>query len=496
MIFLFLTSGLFLGWSLGANDAANVFGTAVGTKMLRFKTAALIASVFVVIGAVVGGSGAAHTLGKLGAVNALPGSFMVALGAAFTVYMMTRFRLPVSTSQAVVGSIIGWNFFSNTLTDYNTFGKIVSTWVLCPVLSAIIAIILFKLTKMIFNSIKLHLLRQDTYVRYGLIIVGAFGAYSLGANNIANVMGVFVPSVPFEPLNVYGLFTVTGTQQLFFIGGLAIAVGVLTYSHKVMDTVGGGLMKLSPVTALVVVFTQAIVLFVFSSEQLENWLVSHGLPAFPLVPVSSSQAVIGAVLGISLARGGRGIHFKVLGGISSGWITTPVIACLITFIGLFFLQNVFSQTVSKKSEYRISKEVVDFLELNHIQDEGLSAVENRTFYNSLRLSAMLKKNTSLNNGEIKKVIDFSRIDSLYINPNISADKLDTNWFTEKQLTALEKLAGRKYIHYWQFNADLQQNDAWKLKPETKLNKLFNNEIKQKIEYLLNLYKSESKKENY
>lgn len=42
----FLSSGLFLGWSLGANDASNIFGTAVGTKMLRFTTAAVIACIF------------------------------------------------------------------------------------------------------------------------------------------------------------------------------------------------------------------------------------------------------------------------------------------------------------------------------------------------------------------------------------------------------------------------------------------------------------------
>ena len=74
-----ILGGVLLGWGLGANDAANVFGTAVGTRMLRFGIAAAICSVFVVLGAVLGGAGAAHGLGKLGAVNALPGAFMVAL---------------------------------------------------------------------------------------------------------------------------------------------------------------------------------------------------------------------------------------------------------------------------------------------------------------------------------------------------------------------------------------------------------------------------------
>ena len=64
MTWLFLSSGLFLGWSLGANDAANLFGTAVGTKMVRFATAALVASVFVVLGAVSGGAGASGGEGR------------------------------------------------------------------------------------------------------------------------------------------------------------------------------------------------------------------------------------------------------------------------------------------------------------------------------------------------------------------------------------------------------------------------------------------------
>jgi PiT family inorganic phosphate transporter len=143
-VLFFLTSGLFLGWALGANDAANVFGTAVGTRMIRFTTAAVICSVFVVLGAVFSGAGAAHTLGKLGAINALPGSFMAAFAAGLAVYLMTKARLPVSTSQAIVGAIIGWNLFSNTPTDSNALIKILTTWLVCPILAAVISMVLFK----------------------------------------------------------------------------------------------------------------------------------------------------------------------------------------------------------------------------------------------------------------------------------------------------------------------------------------------------------------
>lgn len=342
MLLFFLSSGLFLGWSLGANDAANVFGTAVGTRMMRFTTAALICSVFVILGAVVGGAGASHTLGKLGAVNALGGAFMVALSAGFTVYTMTRMSLPVSTSQAIVGSIIGWNLFSSSPTDVSSLIKIVTTWVACPLLAAAFAMLFYKIFVSVSRRFPVHLLWEDMLVRWGLIVVGAFGAYSLGANNIANVMGVFVPVAPFKTVTVLGLFSFTGTQQLFLIGGIAISIGIFTYSRRVMETVGGSLMRLTPQMALIVVLSQAVVLYLFSSQELSGWLMGHGLPAIPLVPVSSSQAVIGAVLGLGVLKGGRGIRFRVLGEIAAGWVTTPVIACAITFIALFFLQNVFS----------------------------------------------------------------------------------------------------------------------------------------------------------
>ncbi len=344
-VLFFLTSGLFLGWSLGANDAANVFGTAVGSRMIRFTTAAVICSVFVVLGAVLGGVGTTQTLAKLGSVSALAGSFMAALAAALSVYAMTRIGLPVSTTQAIVGAIIGWNLFSGTPTDTDTLAEIVVTWVVCPVLAAVFSILLFKLVTWLLRVRRLHLLRSDAYTRLGLVLAAAFGAYSLGANNIANVMGVFVPVSPFTDFNLLGMTTVSSAQQLFGIGALAIAVGVFTYSRKVVQTVGTGLLTLTPVAAWVVVMAHSLVLFLFASQGLEQFLAAHGLPTIPLVPVSSSQAVVGSVLGIGLLKGGRGIRWRVLGGIGAGWVATPVLAGIICFVGLFFLQNVFDQRV-------------------------------------------------------------------------------------------------------------------------------------------------------
>ena len=105
-IFL-LSSGLFLGWSLGANDAGNVFGTAVGSRMIRFSTAVLVCSIFMVLGAVWSGEGVSRGLVELGSVNVLGGAFMVALAAALAVFLMLRTGIQVSTTQALIGSLLG-----------------------------------------------------------------------------------------------------------------------------------------------------------------------------------------------------------------------------------------------------------------------------------------------------------------------------------------------------------------------------------------------------
>ena len=345
MFLFFLSSGMFLGWSLGANDASNVFGTAVGSRMLKFRTAATICCIFVILGAVISGAGASHTLGKLGAVNAVAGAFVVAFAAATSVYLMTLARYPVSTSQAIVGAIIGWNLFSGSPTDSNALSTIVLTWIACPILAAIIAVISYKFIAFVIIRFKIHMFKLDELTRYGLIIVGAFGAFALGANNIANVVGVFLPVSPLTEITLLGNISVSPTQQLFFLGSLAISIGIATYSKKVMATVGSGIFQLSPLMALVAVWSHSVVLFLFASTHLEQLLSNLGLPTLPLVPVSSSQAIVGAVVGMGLLKGGHNIRWRTVGGIAGSWITTPIFACMLSFTCLFIIQNVFQLTV-------------------------------------------------------------------------------------------------------------------------------------------------------
>jgi PiT family inorganic phosphate transporter len=106
-------------------------------------------------------------------------------------------------------------------------------------------------------------------------------------------------------------------EQAVLIGGMSIALGIITFSRPVMMTVGRKLVRLDPFSALVVVSAEAVTVHLYT-------LLG--------VPVSTSQAVVGAVLGIGILKGAQTIRIRTLGNILFAWIVTPAVACLTTLM--------------------------------------------------------------------------------------------------------------------------------------------------------------------
>ncbi|MCE5264714.1 MAG: inorganic phosphate transporter family protein [Deltaproteobacteria bacterium] len=486
MFAIFLTSGLFLGWSLGANDAANVFGTAVGTRMISFKKAAIFCGIFVILGAVVSGAGAAKTLGELGAVNAIAGAFVVALAAAITVYWLTVLGYPVSTTQAIVGAIIGWDLFSGALIDYGALEEIVLSWVISPVLAAIFSALLYKVIAYGIKCGKVHMFSLDALTRAGLMIAGIAGSYSLGANNISNVVGIFVPISPFAEISFLGLFKLNAAQQLFLIGGVAIAVGTFTYGKKVMLTVGQGITEMSPVAAFTAVLTNAVVLFIFASQDLEAFLIGHGLPAFPLVPVSSSQAIVGSVIGIGLVKGGRGIRWRMLGEITGAWIATPIAAILISFVSLFILQNVFQQKTYIPVEYKVTVSADQRIKEAGIQTDRLADLRDKTYPTASRFQKAVSERMSLDAGQMSVVMSSTEIDRTMVTSQ-SVNRANGSALSDDQKQALQKLWGKTFEHRWQMEKALADlSPAWRMKPGDKER---NGQVQADLDYVYRLIRA-------
>jgi PiT family inorganic phosphate transporter len=303
-----LLSGVFLGWSLGTNDSASVFGTGVSTGIVKYSTAVLLTAFFVMLGALLEGPKCMGTFGELSRLLSIE-AFFCTLAAAIIMTIMINLGIPASTSQAIIGAVIGAGIISGSA-DFTKLFKIVSCWVVAPIAALFIAYVLHRFLSYLLAKTVTSLTRRNFLYSIGIMLAGSYGAYSLGANNVANVTGVYVSS---------GLLS---AEIAALIGGLSIASGVMTSSKKVMMTVGKGIVPLDPFSALVAVLADAVTLHVFTQLG---------------VPVSCSQAIVGAVVGIGLVGDVQTVSGKMLIKIGLGWLLTPVLAGGLTFLSVRLL---------------------------------------------------------------------------------------------------------------------------------------------------------------
>ncbi|HAR62014.1 MAG: inorganic phosphate transporter [Candidatus Margulisiibacteriota bacterium] len=299
-----LISALFLGWAMGTNDAANVFGNAVSSRMLTFRRATILAAVFVILGAVLRGDNGIETLSSLSS-QTIKTAALVSISAAITVTLMSIIKMPISTSQSVVGAIIGHSLITGDL-NTQVLTKVVLGWIGTPIGAFFLAIALYYIIRYFVEKYNYNFIYLDGWIRFGFIIIGCYGSYALGANNVANAVGIYKGLIP--QLNDY---------SLALIGGISIALGILTFSKPVMLTVGKNLVEMNSITSLVAVLTCALTVHFY---------------AIIGVPVSSSQAIIGAVLGMGMIKKMATLKWTLLMNIVLAWLITPLLAATISYI--------------------------------------------------------------------------------------------------------------------------------------------------------------------
>ena len=344
-MYLLLAAGIFMGWSLGTNDAANAFGTAVSTGVIKYKTAIIIISIFVIIGAFLMGAGNMTSVNDLAINNAVIPStneaadiiedgeddklalksaikaFIVFTCAALTVFLMSYLKFPVSANQSITGAIIGWGICN---ADYGNpevlsgnlkqIGKFASTWLLCPVGAAIISFIIVKVAQKLFINKLSSLRHYDLVIKVGYLIAGGYAAFGIGMNSSANVTSLYFG----EMVNGIKTNLLTDARLTCTIGGIAIAIGVLTYSKKVMLTVGESIAPLTQIEGFLVVIAMATTIVLLGNIM--------------KIPVSTSQAVVGAVVGAGLTKSFKCVNFGVFKNIAIAWVSSPLMAGGMTYL--------------------------------------------------------------------------------------------------------------------------------------------------------------------
>ena len=394
----------YVAWSIGANDLANSMGTSVGSKALSIKKAVIIAGIFEFAGAVLVGVHVTRTL-QSGIVNPnLPifvnnpylyiyGMLSALLAAAIWITISTYFSLPISTSQSIVGALIGFGVVAAGVSAVS-WGKIVEigeSWVLSPFAGALLAFLVFYILKKLIFDVKkpfastkkvlpflsfvliavilfsiFHSLEctnippiplvyavlitivcgciaavvcyifvqrykpgplktdMDQYHAiehmfvYLQIITACFVAFAHGSNDVANAIGPLAAII-----NILESGTVTSIMGcpvwLIVLGAVGIVVGLSTWGYKVIYTIGRRITEITPTRGFSAEFSTALVVLVCSQ---------FGLP------VSTSQVLVGSVIGVGLAKGIVAVDLKIIRTILTSWVITVPISALTT-AGIF-----------------------------------------------------------------------------------------------------------------------------------------------------------------
>ncbi len=308
-----LAVALFMGLNIGGNNAAASMGAAYGAKVRTKYQAVILIGIFSLIGAVLGGGEVIKTLGKgiLPDGTILLEGAIVAVGAAgIIVFLANILRVPISTSQAAVGAIVGIGFFYGA-SKLNTplLGKILAWWIITPVIAWLLAYIMGKY---FYTDILIWLAdhnESEASIRKALNVLltvsGCYVAYSAGANNAANAVGPFVGA---------------GEIPLFYgaaFGGIAIGLGALLMGGRVLDTVGNEICELCVIRAAFVEFISAGIVHAASILG---------------IPVSLGEIVAAGVIGIGCANAGLHIvRGDVVKKILISWVISPILAGVLAY---------------------------------------------------------------------------------------------------------------------------------------------------------------------
>lgn len=460
-IALALIIGFYMLWNIGANDVANAVGTSVGSGAITLKKAIIIAAVLEFGGAFILGSNVSETIQK-GIIDPamflnIPNVFVVGmlsslLATAIWLQIATFFRWPVSTTHAIVGSVMGFGILVGGFyaVQWAEVGKIALSWVISPTLAGVFAFLFFsfiqkrilfsfnpllstkrlaplfgfivlmvfclstfmggikslhlemsflftvilsillslvgaaiiafvcrsqsknakmsyilaaKHDRRLYSLLKVqkHLIRarlatRDEAVKENMnnmleetesliqiaqdkapfqteldsdyrdaeaifamlqILTACFVAFAHGSNDVANAIGPVsgIIDVIRDPASLVKSTTIP--MPLLLFGGIGIIVGLATYGYKVIETIGNKITQLTPTRGFAAEFAAASTILVASKLGM---------------PISTTHAIVGAVLGVGLAKGISALNFKLIRDIFLSWVITLPSAAIFTII--------------------------------------------------------------------------------------------------------------------------------------------------------------------
>jgi PiT family inorganic phosphate transporter len=321
LLIIGLVLAFLMSINIGGNDAANPTSPAVGAGVLSVRRALMLFAVFTIIGAGLQGFMVMKTIGK-GIVPEIDvlGAISIIVAANIWILFASLRGMAISTTHSIISGVIGYGVVKYTLFGINptVLGTIALSWVLSPLCSLALAFLFYR---WFLSFIARHSRDSGKVEKYSkALLIGSlcFGAYSFGSNDVANATGVYITITS----KLGNMPDFTTMFLLAILAGVGIVVGGNLIGPKVIETLAFRVTRLDLNTALSASISNALVVYLFTT--LPYLLFGYGLP------ISTSYAAVGAIIGAGLAQNARsiskGVTFKLLGF----WVLTIPGSALIT----------------------------------------------------------------------------------------------------------------------------------------------------------------------
>ena len=324
------------------------------------------------------------------------------LAAGIWLVVASKYGWPVSTTHSIIGAIIGFAVvgISADSVMWGQVLEIVASWIISPVFSGTIAFILFLSVEKLVLSREDPLKYAKKFVPYYMFLVGfviamvtlvkglshvglevtfsqsaflalafalltvtigifllrrlrlpdsdqptaqmqsverVFGvlmiftacsmAFAHGSNDVANAIG------PLAAIN--SVIANNGTFEaesalpvwILLLGGFGIVTGLAMWGHRVIRTIGKNITELTPSRGFAAEIAAATTVVIASGTG---------------IPVSTTHTLVGAVLGVGLARGMSALNFGVVGRIFLSWIVTLPAGAILSIVFFFIFKGIFN----------------------------------------------------------------------------------------------------------------------------------------------------------
>jgi len=366
-----LFTAVFLAWSAGSNNAANIVAAVVGARIIKLNRALLITSVFIVLGSIILGANVAWVLstrvvdaGLMPASILTIGMLVAMLAAGSWVLTASLLKIPVSVNETVLAGLIGFGvsvdpglvvwqqviiiyvlrFLTIPLSSFISFLTkkslarylenpettapatllslfLVSVFITYLTLSKLLGAVLSLLAALILSTSLLVVSkayvdekssdpheRIYAYRNTSSALIVALMSLAYGASNAGIVAGPLLIVLR----NELGVINEDVLPTLLALSGLLISLGVISWGRRVVGTLGEELATLNYSTAVVTYVSASLSVLV---------LAELGVPA------ATTMAVAGGIIGASLAEGYSVINMRILKRMLALWaLTTP--ACV------------------------------------------------------------------------------------------------------------------------------------------------------------------------